>query len=69
MELIWLGHGCFRLRTREATIITDPCPRSTGYSIGRPADIVTVSSNIPTILPERCGKLLVFGQRVQTQMH
>ncbi len=44
MEIVWLGHSCFRLRGREATILTDPCPPSTGYSIGRPtADIVTIS--------------------------
>jgi len=44
MEIVWLGHSCFRLRTREAAIIADPCPKSTGYSMGRPtADIVTVS--------------------------
>jgi len=44
MEIVWLGHSCFRLRGREATILTDPCPASTGYSIGKPtADIVTIS--------------------------
>lgn len=44
MEIVWLGHSCFRLRAREAAIITDPCPKSTGYSMGRPtADIITVS--------------------------
>lgn len=44
MEIVWLGHSCFRIRGREATVVTDPCPPATGYSIGRPtADIVTVS--------------------------
>jgi len=44
MEIVWLGHSCFRLRAREAAIVTDPCPKSIGYNIGRPAaDIVTVS--------------------------
>ena len=44
MEILWLGHSCFRLRGREATILTDPCPPSSGYSIGKPtADIVTIS--------------------------
>ena len=48
MEIIWLGHSCFRLRGREAAIITDPCPKSTGYSIGRPtATAVTVSHDHP----------------------
>ena len=44
VEIVWLGHSCFRIRGREATIVTDPCPPSSGYSIGKPtADIVTVS--------------------------
>jgi L-ascorbate metabolism protein UlaG (beta-lactamase superfamily) len=48
MEIIWLGDFCFRIRSREATIVTDPCPKSSGYSIGKiSADIVTVSSDNP----------------------
>ena len=48
MELTWLGHSCFRLRSREAAIVTDPCPKSSGYAIGKPAaEIVTVSSDHP----------------------
>lgn len=44
MEIVWLGHSCFRIRGREATIVTDPCPPASGYSIGKPtADIVTIS--------------------------
>lgn len=44
MEIVWLGHSSFRFRTREATVITDPCPPSTGYAIGKPtADVVTFS--------------------------
>lgn len=44
MEITWLGHACFRIRGKEATVINDPCDRSTGYSMGKPAaDIVTVS--------------------------
>src|SRR3990172_6986696 len=44
MEIVWLGHSCFRLRGREASIVTDPCPPATGYNIGKPsADIVTIS--------------------------
>ena len=49
MEITWLGHSCFRLRGRDATVVTDPCDKSTGYSIGRPtADIVTVSHDHPS---------------------
>ena len=48
MEIFWLGHGCFRLRGREATVVTDPAPPSTGYKIGRvAADIVTISRSQP----------------------
>ncbi len=44
MEIVWLGHSCFRIRGREATIVTDPCPPATGYAIGKPtADIITIS--------------------------
>lgn len=47
MEIVWLGHSCFRIRGREATVITDPCAPASGYVIGKPAkptaDIVTVS--------------------------
>lgn len=48
MEITWLGHSCFRIRGREAVVLTDPCDQSTGYHIGRPsADIVTVSHDHP----------------------
>jgi L-ascorbate metabolism protein UlaG (beta-lactamase superfamily) len=44
VEITWLGHSCFRIRGREAAIVTDPCPPASGYIIGKPtADIVTVS--------------------------
>lgn len=48
MEIVYLGHSCFRLRSREATIVTDPYQKSAGYSLGRPsADIVTISHRHP----------------------
>jgi L-ascorbate metabolism protein UlaG (beta-lactamase superfamily) len=48
MEITWLGHSCFRLRGRDAAVVTDPCSKDTGYNIGRPAaDIVTVSHDHP----------------------
>jgi L-ascorbate metabolism protein UlaG (beta-lactamase superfamily) len=44
MEIVWLGHSCFRIRGREATVVMDPCPPASGYTIGKPtADIVTIS--------------------------
>jgi L-ascorbate metabolism protein UlaG (beta-lactamase superfamily) len=48
MEITWLGRACLRIRAKEATVVTDPCDKSTGYSLGRPtADIVTVSISDP----------------------
>ena len=48
MEIVWLGHSCFRLRSREAVVLTDPCGPASGYSIGKPtADIVTISHDHP----------------------
>lgn len=48
MEIIWLGHSCFRLRGREATIVTDPFDKTLGYPMRKPtANIVTVSHNHP----------------------
>lgn len=48
MELTWLGHSCFRLRGKDATLITDPPAPATGYSLGRPsADIITISHHHP----------------------
>lgn len=47
-EIKWFGHGCFRVRGREATIVLDPVGKSTGYALARQkADIVTVSHQHP----------------------
>jgi len=44
MNIGWLGHSCFRIGGRQATVITDPYSPTLGYSLGKPtADIVTVS--------------------------
>ena len=48
MEITWLGHSCFRLKGKEATLITDPYDGSIGYSLGKPkANIVTSSHPHP----------------------
>jgi L-ascorbate metabolism protein UlaG (beta-lactamase superfamily) len=44
MEITWLGQNCFRLRGREAVALTDPCPPTSGFKIGKvSADVVTIS--------------------------
>ena len=48
MDVAWIGHAAFRLRGRDAAILLDPCPSSTGFRLGRPqADIVTISNPAP----------------------
>ncbi len=48
MEISWLGHSCFKIRSRQATVITDPYPPDLGYALGKPtAHIVTVSHQHP----------------------
>ncbi len=47
-EIVWLGHACFRLKSRDATIITDPYDKSLGLgNPGQKADIVTISHAHP----------------------
>jgi L-ascorbate metabolism protein UlaG (beta-lactamase superfamily) len=47
MELHWLGHACFRIRGKGATIVTDPYADAVG-KLGRPtADVVTISHEHP----------------------
>jgi L-ascorbate metabolism protein UlaG (beta-lactamase superfamily) len=49
LDITWLGHSCFRIKGKEATIITDPCSPETGYNpVKQKADIVTISHNHPT---------------------
>jgi L-ascorbate metabolism protein UlaG (beta-lactamase superfamily) len=48
MEITWYGRACFRLRGREATVITDPCPPSTGFVAGKhDVDLLTISHAHP----------------------
>jgi L-ascorbate metabolism protein UlaG (beta-lactamase superfamily) len=48
MEINWLGHSCFRMKGRQATVITDPYSPDLGYSLGKTtANIVTVSHEHP----------------------
>jgi L-ascorbate metabolism protein UlaG (beta-lactamase superfamily) len=44
VEITWLGHSCFRLRDRAATVVADPYGKDIGLILPRVrADIVTVS--------------------------
>ena len=44
MEITWYGRACFRLKGREATVITDPCPPSTGFVAGKhDVQLLTIS--------------------------
>jgi L-ascorbate metabolism protein UlaG (beta-lactamase superfamily) len=44
IEITWLGHSCFKIKGKEATVLTDPYDESIGYTLGEPkANIVTSS--------------------------
>lgn len=44
MEVTWLGRNCFRIRGREGSVVTDPCPPDSGYKFAKPqADLITLS--------------------------
>ncbi len=48
MDLVWLGHSCFRLHAEGMAVITDPFPKSLGLRMdSRPASVVTVSNTHP----------------------
>ena len=48
MEITWYGRACFRLRGRDATVISDPCPPSTGFVAGKHSvDLLTISHDHP----------------------
>ena len=48
MEISWLGHSCFLIKGKQATVITDPFDNIPGYSLGQPmVDIVTLSHQHP----------------------
>ncbi len=45
MDITWLGHSCFRLRSDEFVILTDPYPLSLGLKPdARPSTVVTISN-------------------------
>jgi L-ascorbate metabolism protein UlaG (beta-lactamase superfamily) len=47
-EIVWLGHACFRLKSKDAVIITDPYDKTLGLgALNQKAEIVTVSHNHP----------------------
>lgn len=47
-EFRFFGHNCFRIKAREAVIMTDPVDRITGYAMAKQtADIVSLSHKHP----------------------
>jgi L-ascorbate metabolism protein UlaG (beta-lactamase superfamily) len=44
IEITYLGRNCFRLKGREGSVITDPCPPDSGFNLSKQsAEIVTLS--------------------------
>jgi len=72
LDITWLGHSCFRIRGKEATVVTDPCPPTSGYNIGKPtADIVTISHNSEnhTYVKAIAGKPVIVNQPGEYEIH
>lgn len=72
MDITWLGHSSFRIKGKEATVVTDPCPPSTGYNIGKvTADIVTISHDDDsyTYLKAVSGKPTVINSPGEYEIH
>lgn len=72
MDITWLGHSCFRIKGKEATVITDPCPPSSGYNIGKPtADIVTISHSDEnhTYVKGVAGKPVIVSSPGEYEIH
>ncbi|MBI2868098.1 MAG: MBL fold metallo-hydrolase [Chloroflexi bacterium] len=62
MEITWLGHSCFRLKGKTASVVTDPYDASIGPALGNPtADIVTVSMETPA---HNCAAAVGQARRV-----
>ena len=48
MEITWYGRACFRLKGRDAIVMTDPCPPATGFVAGKhEVDLLTLSHAHP----------------------
>ena len=48
MEIVWLGHCCFRIKGADLTVVSDPFDDSLGYRPGTlRADVVTLSHEGP----------------------
>ena len=44
MEITWFGHACFRIKGKDAVLVTDPCSADMGYPMKNvSARIVTLS--------------------------
>ena len=55
MEITWYGRACFRLKGKDATVITDPCPPSTGFVAGK-HDVDLLVTAIRTYHDGEAGK-------------
>jgi len=48
MEITCLGHSCFRIKGKQATLITDPYPPELGYPpLKQTANVITLSHRHP----------------------
>lgn len=45
MDITWLGHSCFVIKGKGATLVTDPYDDSIGYHLGNPKANIVISSH------------------------
>lgn len=49
-EFRWYGHNCFRIRGKDAVVLTDPVGKGTGFNLAKTtADLVTLSAHQPEL--------------------
>ncbi len=62
MDITWLGHACFRIRSDDLVVLTDPYPSSLGLKPEtRPATVVTISNSHPN---HSCWQGVAGGPKV-----
>jgi L-ascorbate metabolism protein UlaG (beta-lactamase superfamily) len=57
MELTWYGRTCIRLRGKDAVVVNDPTPPSSGRPAGITGDVITFSHPDDSPLPKKATKL------------
>src|SRR5579871_2696927 len=55
MEISWLGHACFLLRGKSATLVTDPFTPQPSASTSEPLSLSKINASIITVSHDHPG--------------